>query len=203
MTIDSLAGTLSTYWPVVVVAGTTLGTVVGSVLTIWFRLRHERREEKKARREDATSTWDRLKETYDTRIEQLAKLSEDPANPRRERDHQRLLKRRRQFERQISSYQSQQALNRLVPRRSPGEALGVALDHKGRAELTVQLQSARLLTPGALTAADYQAQGDASWTLGRVADALTAYDRSLALRPDDPVTLANRGAVLRQLGRPA
>ncbi|MCH7608859.1 MAG: tetratricopeptide repeat protein, partial [Chloroflexi bacterium] len=44
-------------------------------------------------------------------------------------------------------------------------------------------------------------EGNRLYEAGDFAGALAAYDRSLELRPDDPVTLSNRGVALERLGR--
>lgn len=199
MTADSL----SQYWPVFLAIALALGGAVSSASAFLFGLLKERREEKKASSDAASARWDRLQATYSGEILQLEKLSDDPANPNRVIDHRRLLDVREEFVGQISAFQDQQALRRLVPPRSRGEGVRAELDQAARAELSARLRGAMNLTAAALDADDYRAQGDAAYQLGRLSDSLVAYDRALALRPHDPYVLAHRGRVLRRLGRPA
>ena len=94
--------------------------------------------------------------------------------------------------------------SRLAATARPG--LITAADHSEsapparREELRQLLRDSALAEP-TLDAFGWFLRGSAAYEAGQYTEALAAYDRALALRPDDPNALNNRGIALRNLGR--
>lgn len=70
-----------------------------------------------------------------------------------------------------------------------------------RRELTEGLKTSKGVRPALLTAIDFRALGNAAYQVGNYEDAVVAYTRSLDRRPDEAITLNNRGITLRHLQR--
>ena len=81
-----------------------------------------------------------------------------------------------------------------------GEIEGVTVSNEERAERRRLLEASHT-TADTLDAEGWFLRGNAAFEARDFEESLAAYDRSLELRPDDPVTLTNRGAVLGRLGQ--
>ncbi len=134
--------------------------------------------------------WDRLQKSYETEIEQLEKVGDTEKSERR----------RFEYAEQQAAWRAQQGVSAIAPIEVRPEG-GSTLTSDELEKLGKLLAASRPLDPAALSAQDYFLRGNSYYNAGEYQVALSAYNRSLELRPDDPAILSNRGAVLGNLGR--
>ena len=134
-------------------------------------------------------------------IANLEKACEEAKGTTEEAECKHTLKQARQkFHEAVEAWQKQQELAAIVP---PGMLTA------GEPKLTAEeIEQVRGLLAGSarlparlLSAADYFTRGNAYYQAEDYQQALEAYNRSLELVPDNPVTLYNRGTTLAKMGQ--
>ncbi len=165
---------------VVLAPATALGATLLTYRLASRRFRHDVEETK----------WQRIQESYEKQI----------ASAEKRGDGAKGAELRREYEGQLEAWRAQQDLEGVAPRAI--SAGGVPTLEPAEVErLRGLLAASAPLSPGALSAEDHWLRGNALHEAGQYEEALAAYDRSLALRPDDPEAHNNRGAALGNLGR--
>ena len=142
------------------------------------------------RHEVEVTRWQRIQESYREQIASAENRKDDPEVDRL----------RQEYEGQLEAWRANQDLESLTPRTiSAGTEPTLKPEEVER--LRRLLAAAAPLSPGALSAEGHLLRGNALYESGRYEEALAAYDRALALRPDDPTAHMNRGVALEDLGR--
>ena len=106
-----------------------------------------------------------------------------------------------EYGQQLEAWRAQQGLEKLAPREITPLNAESSLAPDEVEQLKKLLADSQALSPAVLSAEDYFLRGNSYYESGQFTEALQAYDQALALSPDDPATLVNRGVALGQLGR--
>ena len=168
------------------------GAFAGHALA-WRRFKHE-----------VTQTeWQDYQESFDKQIALAVDRGDQEGANRIRHEFEGLLEAwrvTRDIAGQLEAWRATQQIEDLAPRTISEEGVP-RLSQDEVERLQALLTVSERLNPAALSAEDFYLRGNALYDSEQYAEALAAYDRALALRPDYQEAHNSRGLALRRVGR--